>query len=801
MPHPFTRHRLAAALLSASAIGVPLAHAAGSTASPAAIETTRQYDIAAGSLTEVLSRFASASGVALSFDATQTNGRQSNGLHGSYSVNAGFATLLAGSNLRVIDAGGSYVLEKVVDSGAALELGATSVNANGVRSTTEGSQSYTTGAMQSATKLPLTMRETPQSVTVITRQRMDDQGLKTLQDAVAATPGISLQGSGPQRFGFYSRGFEIGNLMLDGLPTAYSISIGAGLIAGSNMVMYDRIEVVRGATGMMQGAGDPSGSINLVRKRPTSEFQASIKGSAGSWDNYSSELDISGPLNESGSVRGRLVGAYQTKDSFQDYVSSEGSTFYAIGEADLDSATTLTVGASHQINNNNDTWGGLAAVDASGNDLHLSRSTYLGNDWEYWDQDTSNVFAELDHRFDNGWRVKLSGAQQWSELNYLGTYLSRTGDAINVSRGGGYRYDVDQQTYDLFASGPFQMLGREHELVIGSSARSAEMHAVGGSGGTASLDIDPFDWDYSAVAKPVTGLTYRGHTETTQQGLYLTTRLSLADPLKLILGTRLDWYQYDNLRDDSDYSISRNVTRYAGLIYELDAHHSVYASYTDIFQPQSSMDAAGGQLEPVVGTNYEIGVKGEYFDGTLNASLAVFQIDQENRARQLDQALCSTSSACYEASGVVRSRGVDIELQGELTPNWQIGGGFTFVQAEYAKTEGDYRKGQLFDSTLPRQQFKLFTSYQLPGDHLRVGGSVSWQGDTYKEKGDYRFEQNAYAVFGVMAGYRVSEALDLQFNIDNLFDKHYYRNINGTTYPVQVYGAPRNYLLTAKYSF
>lgn len=791
------RHSLSTALKAALfCVGL-----AGLTPVMAAQVEPQRYEIAAGSLVETLGRFASASGVALSFDAAPLRDRSSPGLHGDFTVDSGFATLLAGSGLQAVrQANGSYILQASQDSGA-LELGATTVTASGLGATTEGSGSYTTGSASTATKLALSLRETPQSATVITRQRMEDQGLNTLQDAVAATPGISLQGAGPQRFGFYARGFEIGNLMIDGLPTAYSIAIGPGPIAGANLVMYDRIEVVRGATGMMQGAGDPSGSINLLRKRPTASFQGYVKGAAGSWDNYSSELDVSGPLNESGSVRGRLVGAYQMKDSFQDYVSAENSTFYAIGEADLGSATTLTLGASHQNNNNNDTWGGLAAGNAAGRDLHLPRSTYLGSDWEYWDQSTTNVFAELDHRFENGWRMKLSGSQQWSDLDYLGSYLSRTGDAINVSRGGGYRYEVDQQSYDLFASGPFQMLGREHELAVGGSARSAEMQAAGGAGGTASLNIDPFNWNHRAVPKPVTGQTYRGHTETTQQGVYLTTRLSLADPLKLILGSRLDWYQYDNRRNDSDYSVSRNVTRYAGLIYELDAHHSVYVSYTDIFQPQSSTDAAGGQLKPVVGTNYEIGVKGEYFDGALNASLALFQIDQENRARQLDQALCSTSAACYEAVGVVRSRGMDIELQGAVTPNWQVGGGFTVVRAEYAKGEGDYRKGQLFDPTLPRQQFKLFTSYQMPGDRLRVGGSVSWQGDTYMEEGTYRFEQDAYAVFGVMAGYRVSEALDLQFNIDNLFDKHYYRNINGTTYPVQVYGAPRNYLLTAKYGF
>ena len=191
--------------------------ASGSSAMAASQQ--QAFAIAPGPLGSVLSRFASDAGVVLSFDSGLTTGKQSAGLQGTYSVEQGFARLLAGSNLAIAaNSDGSYRLAPQA-SGGALTLGATSINAEGLGLTTESTGSYTTGATSTATKLPLSLRETPQSVSVVTRQLMDDQHLSTLSEVLTFTPGISSNHRDSERYSFYSRGFEIQNFQYDGIPS------------------------------------------------------------------------------------------------------------------------------------------------------------------------------------------------------------------------------------------------------------------------------------------------------------------------------------------------------------------------------------------------------------------------------------------------------------------------------------------------------------------------------------------------------------------------------------------------------
>ncbi|UCJ17879.1 TonB-dependent receptor [Pseudomonas sp. MM211] len=813
MLHPLIRNRLAvhlqAALLSSAAFAVPVAYAA-EPAQASSSASVRQYNIGAGSLTEVLSRFASQAGVALSFDAAQTNGRQSKGLQGAYSVEAGFATLLADSGLQASNAGGSYILGKTVDNSDALELGATSINASGLGETTESSGSYTTGAMRTATKLALTTRETPQSVTVVTRQRMDDQNMITLEDALKSTPGVTVQKFSAVRPLIYSRGFQVENLMYDGLPTSYD----GDFVPSPDLAMYDRVEIVRGATGLMQGAGTPSAAINMVRKRPTRDTKVSVSGSAGSWDNYRSELDASSALNDSGSVRGRMVASYNDKDSFRDVESSELGLLYGITEIDLGERTMLTLGGSFQNDNNNTTWGGIP-VGPDGSDLGLSRSTYFGNDWEYWDKDTKGVFAEIEHHFDNDWNLRLAAVKNWTTSDILASFVRPTGNTWQqrtVQQNSTY----DQTSYDGYLSGPFQALGREHELVLGGSYRESSKETSGGYAPNFGI-ADLGNWDSGARPKPenVTH-TYGTLTETTQKSLYATTRLSLTDPLKLILGGRLDWYAYDqDIRNNPSvhYNTAREVTRYGGLVYELNPQHSVYISYTDIFQPQTSITIDQSLLEPITGKNYEMGVKGEYFGGALNASAALFQIDQENRGRLVSDTGCN-GMPCYEASGKVRSQGIDLELNGTLMPNWEVAAGYTYTQAKYKQDSDPSNVGRLFDTDVPRHLFKLSTYYRLPGDLSRwkIGGSVYRQNRTYNV-GTYTntatgitqpslVEQDAYTLVDLMASYQVNKHLLTQLSVNNVLDKTYYEGLASQPFGGRsVYGAPRNFTVSAKYSF
>ncbi|MBG8559509.1 TonB-dependent siderophore receptor [Pseudomonas qingdaonensis] len=799
-------------MLLAGATSVSLASAAAQ----AAEASSRHYELAAGPLEESLNSFAQVAGISLPFDPALVQGKRAPALRGDYAVQDGLERLLAGSGLTVTrTASGNYLLIARSQSADALELGATTISGLGLGSTTEHSGSYTTGAMQTATKLPLSLRETPQSVTVITRQRMDDQGMRSLDDVVQATPGLRLSAARPANSEFFARGFPITNLMFDGLPTTYN----ADWVATADLAPYDRVEVVRGATGMMQGAGNPSAAINMVRKRPTQAFQASVTGSAGSWDNYRSELDVSGPLNDSASVRGRIVGAYNDKGSYQDYAGRERGVFYGISEFDLTDSTTLTVGASDQNDNNNINWGGLP-VNPDGSHMGFSRSKTFGYSWSHQDVENKTVFVELDQRFDNDWRLHLGASKNWSEFKMMGGVLERNNDATYRQRIFNQNRDFDQSTYDVYATGPFTLLGREHELVVGASKRQLKTEATGGTVFVDVPDINRFN--PGGLARPNVPDIYSIDDKVDQEGLYLTSRWNLADPLKVILGARLDWYDataiYDQINDQYYTSgktkVVRNVTRYAGVIYDLDDNHSVYASYTDIFQPQTEKDGQGKGIEPITGENYEVGIKGEYFGGALNASASLFQIDQLNRAAEVaDASLCKVipvgSYGCYEAAGKVRSQGIEFEINGALTPNWQVGAGYTFAQAKYEKDADKAKEGRLFDTDLPRHMFKASTTYQLQGDlkQWRVGANLYSQSATFNKGsnvfGNYHVEQEAYALVGLMAGYQVNKHLDTQLNINNVFDKKYYQGIasNSTWSPYDVFGDPRNLMVTAKYSF
>ncbi|OPA89232.1 TonB-dependent receptor [Pseudomonas fluorescens] len=682
-----------------------------------------------------------------------------------------------------------------------LELGATQISGEGqLGETTEGTQSYTTGAMKTATKLPLTLRETPQAVTVITRQRMDDQAMTSINDVVNATPGLFLNfSSGPGRQSYTARGFDIDNLMYDGIPSGYS---GASVGAQPNLAMFDRVEVVRGATGLVTGAGNPSAAINLVRKRPLDEQKVTLTGAAGSWDDYRGELDASSPLNDSGTWRGRVVTSYRDANSFIDHAEDYHGLFYAVTEADLGEDTTLTLGYSNQKDKTNYFWGS-AMIGQDGHHLDLPRAYNPGTDWENKDQEINTVFAELRQQLANDWKLQVNANYAEQNALFSGSYQSRWAADKSLARTV-YQaaYDENQAGVDAFASGPFQAFGRTHELVVGASRRIYDM---------TTHNYSPYDSNWPLTAgKPNFVHTVDDRAIATQDGVYLTTRLSLADPLKLILGGRLDWYDYDAHGSDSgDYKVTRNLTRYAGLIYELDDHHSVYVSYSDIFTPQSAKDTAGTPVKPIVGKNYEVGIKGEYLGGALNASVALFRVDQENRATQVFVQNCPQTE-CYEASGELRSQGIDFELQGALTENWQVGGGYTYARTHTIKDDANPQKvNKQYNTDTPEHLFKLTTRYNLQGplEKFRVGGNISWQSRMYNDVkltdgSTYRLQQGAYAITDLMAGYKVNEHMDLQLNANNIFDRRYYSTIaNSVDYGGDAYGTPRNMMLTAKYTF
>ncbi|NMY96221.1 TonB-dependent siderophore receptor [Pseudomonas proteolytica] len=765
------------------------------------------FNIAPQPLASALNRLAAQSGLQVIVDGTLVAGKNSLGVVGPKEPEAALAEVLKGSGLTWRATGAnSVMLEKAPESSSTLQLGETAIVGQEMGETTENTGSYTTGAMQTATKLPLTLRETPQSVSVVTRKRMDDKAMTTISDVAQSAPGIFLNNSGGvARPTFSARGFDVDTVMYDGFPTSFLTYLPS---SEANLAMYDRVEIVRGATGLAQGAGSPAAAINLVRKRPTHKFQAVLTGSAGSWDDYSSTLDIGGPLNESGTLRARTVLSRQDSKSFRESVESDADLYYGVVDADLTDTTTLTLGAYRQKDYTNYVWGGLPMARGGGH-LGLPRDTFLGHDYEYMNNRTTGYFATLEHGFANDWKLRMAAMQSTTDNDVLASSIW----GYNRHYLWTQAMEQKERGYDLALSGPFQLLGQEHEFSMGLSKRQLDYRTGNIWERFIDSNVDLFAWDPRGHTKPniVKGPDGRLET-TTQDSLYASTRLRLTEPLSLILGGRLDWYEFESRATPaSSYKVTRNLTRYAGLVYDLDANHSVYVSYTDIFKPQTEKGLGGQVIEPILGENYEVGIKGEYFDGALNASLAVFQIDQKNRAQELpDVKGCgpAANSSCHEASGLVRSRGVDLEIQGALTENWQLAAGYTYTQTKYVNDANATLEGQDFNRRLPRQLFKLSTIYSLPGDlqRWRIGGDVYQQSQIRTAGGSgssaWQNRQGSYTVAGLVAGYKASEQLDLQFNVNNLFDRTYYVSIaNGGYEPYDVYGDPRNFKLTARYSF
>lgn len=770
-------------------------------------QQVQAFDIAPGKLGDVLTRFAQAAGVPISFLSQQVAGLNSPGVRGSYSVADGFAQVLAGTGFAATGNADGYQLESLPVAGGALSLGATEITANQLGTITEGSGSYTPGTIATATRMVLTPRETPQSITVITRQHMDDFALTSIDDVMRHTPGITVSTFDSERNNYYARGFSVENFQYDGIPTLRNSAYSSGQTL-TDMAIYDRVEILKGATGLLTGAGAPGATINLIRKKPTRDFKASVELGAGSWDNYRSQIDVSGPLTDSGNVRGRAVAAYQDKHSFMDHYQRNTNVYFGTLEADLTEDTLLTVGFDYQNSDPQGSgWSGSRALfDRSGNRIDVKRSYNNGAKWSRWEQYSRSAFSTLEHNFDNGWVIK--GQYTHQIMGYdapLGSIMSGRFPATGLSSlyANKFTGNTRADSGDVYASGPFSLLGRTHELVIGASASNS--HWTGKDYGAPTYvgnnQIDFWNFDGN-VPEPDWGAPTRTIDATTRQSAgYMAARFNLTDDLNLFLGSRVANYK---LRGDDDSTETGKLVPYAGVTYDLNDNFTAYASYTDIFMPSSYSRSRNNKLlEPDEGKNYETGLKGEFFEGRLNTSVAYFEVHETNRAEPDAEynAAPTNPSLGYAEKGIkAKTKGFEAEMSGELAPGWQAQAGYThkILRDEHGDKASTWE---------PEDQLSFFTSYKLKGplDRLTLGGGARWQSRSWQvvynrpKAQNEEFSQEAYWVVDAMAKYQVSEHLSATLNVNNLFDKQYYTNIG--FYNTAYYGTPRNVMLTTRWDF
>jgi len=820
MPQParFALRPLALAT-SLLCLGAPTLYAAEPTSTQ---EAARSYRIAGGALVAVLNSFAEQSGMFIAGHNSLAAGKTSPGLNGSYTPTGGLQRLLKGSGLQALPQGNNgYVLELIPAHSGALELGATTISGQGLGAITEDTHAYTTGVMASATGLPLSMRDTPQSVTVITRQQMDDQGSNSIADTLRRAPGVSVQNYDSERWEFSSRGLPITNFQYDGVNATYDGVYDYGTTS-TDMAVYDHLEIIKGSAGLLSGSGDPSATVNLIRKKPTREFKASVTQTFGSWDNYRTEGDISGPLTESGNLRGRFVGVYQDRQSYLDHYQHTKDIGYGILEADLTPDTLLTFGIDQQdTRSRGASWTGFPMFFSDGSRTHFSRSFNPAADWSRRDFQNQTLFASVQQQLANDWSLKVSLDRKRSQHDTLLASASGgnpdpvSGDGMYMFMGK-YKGDQLQNTLDVNLSGPFNLFGREHELIMGFMATRSKQDvpvygsiypAVGGS---------IFDW-HGEYAKPDIPRSGQNDIVQRQTGAYLATRLKPTDDLSVILGTRVSTFSgtdttdfYDPTKADNrtTYRQSGVVTPYAGIVYDLNDTWSVYTSYTQIYRPQSSKDADRKLLDPIEGATYEAGLKAAFYDGRLNASFAAFRIEQDNVAEYVSG---FETDSVYRPIAGATTKGFEAQLSGEVLDGWNISAGYTYQHTRDANN--GYVYSSVLQTTTPQQVVRLFSSYRLPGalEHVTVGGGVNWQSeffgnvfqpdpnDTVNFGQNARITQDSYYLVDLMARYRFNEHLSTTLNVKNLFDKKYYTGLGN--FGTGFYGEPRSLQLATKWDF
>ncbi|MCT7537307.1 TonB-dependent siderophore receptor [Aliarcobacter butzleri] len=751
-----------------------------------------EFNIESGTLENAIKTISKTSNMTYMVDARILDGKKVPKIENIEGVENALKEVLKGTNLEAVIKDNTIVIKKIEGKGTILD--AISVNEGYLGST----NSYTVKETSSATKLDLSLKETPQSISIITQKQIEDQNLKDINDILLQTPGVTTIQYGQTGAGYtsyYSRGFKVSNYQRDGIPTT-----GFGDFVGlEDSAIYEKVEVIRGSTGLTNGTGNPSASINYVRKKPTRDFQGDAKISYGSWDTYKGQLDVSGGLNEDDSIRGRFVATYSDGENQQDRYNKENSLIYGALDFDLSDNTLLTTALTYQKTNiDNATPHGFPFITTDGKkQTTFDRYDNPAADYTYSDTEKLNLSAGLEHYFNDDWK---------SVVNY--SYTKAKNDRVyGVAGSGGIWYNTglmrvtsgrfestpETHAIDLYTTGNIKAFEKEHKLSFGVN-------------GYQTKSDDP---SYKRVFDNVSISGWNGHVnnpspivkngktvvDIKEIGAFAALNLELSDPLHLIVGSRITNFERINNKGTSteqEQKYNAEVIPYLGLVYDINENFATYASYTSIFNPTSTnKDISGNYLDPEEGNTVEFGLKSEFYDGKLNSSIAYFITKQDNLAVTDGSNLTPEGSQAYKSVDGAKIKGWDLTIGGEILPNWDITGGYTYTNAK------DQDNNPL-NTDIPKHTFKIFNTYQI--NKLTLGAGVNWQSKIYNSSSTGLAKdlstQKAYAVVNAMAKYDIKKDFSVTLNANNIFDEEYVLNTSNGAW-----GAERNYTLSLNYKF
>ncbi|MFK3944004.1 TonB-dependent siderophore receptor [Pseudomonas monteilii] len=773
---------------------------------------SRVYDIPAGSLGDVLNRFAQQAGITLSGTPRQVDDLQSPGLQGDYAVDQALRRLLAGTGLEAVtQGGGSYAL-RTQSTEAALALPDTDVRSFSLGNALGSMDGYNATHSQVATKTSTALLETSQSVSVVTRQQLDDQGSQTVAQAMRYTPGVMTSPYGAtHRYDYVAmRGFNDGsvdNIYLDGLK-----SMGDNGTYSTMQVdpyFLERIDVLKGPSSVLYGRSSPGGLVALTTKKPLFEAFHQVQATVGTQGQRGMGFDLSGPLDDDKRIAYRLTGLADHSDTQFDHNEEER---YAIAPAvsiDFSEDTSLTLQAYLQHDPDGGYHGGNPAAGMlhPRNGLRLSDHFFEGEpDIDHYERTQQSFSYQFEHRFNDVLTARQNFRYQDSDVSMDQVYSAGWADAqsnvLNRAYTGGderlHSFIVDNMLQaELFAG------SAKHTVLLGADyqRRKANVDWRYGS-------VDPLD-----AEAPVYGngnLERQGENRylrrLQQTGVYLQDLVEW-DQWRFSLGVRQDWVKVSEENRDTGIRVSDDRSKFsgrAGVLYVFENGLAPYVSYSESFNPNTVSDQEGRPLAPTEGTQWEAGLKYQP-PGTDNLFTAsVFHIEQENLASK------QPNEDFYRAVGQVRSQGLELEAHVQVTDNLKLIGGYTFTDIEYSKTmpslalPGQDNRGHS-PTQAPKQMASLWADYNVrqgPLDGVRLGGGVRYVGYSWVDA-ENSMKVPSYTVFDASIGYDMGKlgvkGLDLRLNANNLTNKSYITSCASLNYCYM--GEERSVSATASYQF
>jgi iron complex outermembrane recepter protein len=770
-----------------------------------ASEFKKVYKISAGPLGNALTSFASQSGVVLSFDPSLTQGKQTVGLDGAYSLQAGFDSLLQGSDLVVVpgDSNG-YLLKKVpkkkADGDAVLPE--VTVTETSDAELENDSTKYLQRKATSTSRIPLTIKESPMTVTVVSKKLMDEFAVRDLSDAVKGVASVTMDNkNGGRQPALRSRGFlmdDTNAFMVDGQPM-YAL-------LDQPMELMESVEVLRGPSGVQYGRGRGSGIINLIRKRPTEDSFVSLKASGGSWDYKQLQLDAGGRVADHEHLGYRINVSKEDSNSFRDQVYLEKEVVGLVLDAQVNDDLKLTFLADYV---NRDTPWDIGQQWINGKPSGVSRSSFDLLPWTAMNTSNTTLGYEVDWTLNEQWKVKhIYTFQDYNTERHISGrtgFNAATGNFTPTESRG--VTDGKNNSFILDLIGDNTLFGMRHRTVVGYHHLDLDLETRSSNSLTYTGVTNNIYNPISVVRRPLTMSAFKSTTDSTYKGVYAEDYIGILPELNLMLGARYDKFEEKTATAAAvpvrDSRKNDRVTPRVGLVYTPIDAITLYGSYMRGFEPGARAGLtvatgipatnAGELFDPQESEQYELGIKTSLLDDKLAINFAVYDLTRSN------QVFTDLVLQRFTLVGEQSSKGFETEMIGQITPEWSVSASYAYLDT---KVEDGANKGNQLNLA-PRHSTRIWTSYNFTHGmfkDLSLYGGLFKQGDSYGDTAN-SFEVDGFTRFDAGASYMHALGQNKaiwRFNVDNITDRKYYMGNNqGSMLP----GTPRNARLSLEVLF